>query len=125
MKWRQPADRKAVEAIVATFRDPAEALRRRLEGVPQRDWVRSYYWLDASGLALYFLNQLQALGIEDALPDTVLSRLYQNLADNRVRVDAMFAEFTALNHAFQSAGVDYANLKGFALSPESCPNPSL
>jgi Uncharacterised nucleotidyltransferase len=125
MKWRQPADRRVVEAVIATFRDPAEESRQRLAAIRERDWVRSYYWLDASGLALYFVDRLETLCIQDAIPVATLGRLKQNLADNRVRVGAMFAEFASLNQAFRDVGVDYVNLKGFTISPESCPDPVL
>ena len=125
MKWRQPADRSVVEAVIATFRDSPERSRRRLSTIRERDWVRSYFWLDASGLALYFLDQLETLRIEDAIPAATLGRLKQNLADNRVRTSAMFTEFVSINQAFKTAGVDFANLKGFMVSPESCPDPVL
>ncbi len=125
MKWREPGDPKVAQAIVATFRDSAETSSRRLVALHERDWHRTYFWLDASGLALYFTDQLAVLGIEDAIPAAVLSRLKQNLADNRARCAATFAEFAAINQEFQAAGVDYANLKGFSLSPESCPDPAL
>jgi hypothetical protein len=125
MKWRVTADAKVVEAVVAAFRDSAECSRQRLSAISQRDWVRSYHWLDASGMALYFLNQLETLAIEDAIPAATFDRLQQNFAENRVRSSAMFAEFASINRAFHAAGVDYANLKGFTLSPESCPHPSL
>src|SRR5664279_6592583 len=110
MKMREPADRKVVDAVIATFREPAEGLTRQLSAIPQRDWRRSYYWLDASGLALYFADRVQTLGIEGALPLETLNRLKENGVDNRERVSAMFAEFVSLNRAFQAAGVDYANV---------------
>jgi hypothetical protein len=125
VKWIEPADAKVVEAVVAAFRDSAECSRERLSAISQRDWGRSYYWLDASGLALYFLNQLETLAIEDAIPSATFDRLQQNFAENRVRSAAMFAEFASINQALHAAGVDYATLKGFTLSPESCPHPSL
>jgi Uncharacterised nucleotidyltransferase len=125
MKWRQPADRRVVEAVITTFCGSAETSMQRLSVLRERDWVRSYYWLDASGLALYFVAELESLGIEDVLPAEVLGRLRENLADNRVRVGSMFAEFVSLNQAFRDAGVDFANLKGFTVSPESCPDPAL
>lgn len=125
MRWSAPADRRVVDAIVATFCDPAERSHERLFAFEHRDWVRTYHWLDASGMALYFLDELQTLDIEDALPVAVLDRLRQNFADNQIRSSVMFTEFTAINRAFQQAGVLYSNVKGFTLSPESCPNPAL
>jgi hypothetical protein len=125
MKWRQRASRNVVEAVVAAFRDPAEASLRRLWEIRPHEWKQSYHWLDASGMALYFLDQLESLHLETVLPRATLSRLRGNLADNRERSSAMFAEFASLNASFQTAGLLYANLKGFSLSPESCPRPEL
>lgn len=125
MKWRAPADRRVVEAIVASFSEPVERSRERLSEFVLRDWERTYHWLDASGMALYFLDHLHTLGIEDTLPVAVIDRFRQNLADNQMRSAVLFAEFTAINRAFQQAGVHYSNLKGFTLSPEACPDPRL
>lgn len=125
MRWSAPADRRVVDAVVATFCDSLERSRERLAAFEYRDWARTYHWLDASGMALYFLNELQTMGIEDALPTAVIERFSQNLADNRRRSAALFEEFSEINRAFQQAGVLYSNLKGFTLSPESCPNPEL
>jgi hypothetical protein len=125
MKWRGRADKRVVEAVIGTFSDPMEKSAQRLAGLPHRSWVRSYYWLDASGMALYFLDRLKALGMEDSLPAPTLARLEQNLTDNRMRSADMFVEFCLLNQAFQSAGVQYANEKGFSITPESCPDPTL
>jgi Uncharacterised nucleotidyltransferase len=125
MKWRQRASRNVVEAVVAAFRDPAEASLRRLWEIRPHEWKQSYHWLDASGMALYFLHQLESLRLETVLPATTLSRLRSNLADNRERSSAMLAEWASLNQSFQAAGLSYANLKGFTLSPESCPRPEL
>lgn len=125
MRWSAPADRRVVDAVVGTFCDLPERSRERLATCEYRDWVRTYHWLDASGMALYFLHELQTLGIEDTLPTAVFDRFHQNLADNRRRSAALFEEFTEINRAFQQAGVLYSNVKGFTLSPESCPNPEL
>jgi len=125
MKWSARADRRVVEAVVASFRDSADSAWDRLRVFSDRDWVRSYHWLDSSGLALYFLSRLRELRVEGALPDSVLARLNQNHADNRMRSASLFAEFSAINQSFQQAGIVYANLKGFSLSPESCPDPTL
>jgi Uncharacterised nucleotidyltransferase len=125
MNWRGRADRGVVEAIIATFNDSAEESHRRLSSLKYRGWLRTYHWLDASGMALYFLDRIEKLHIHSALPAATLARLRQNREDNRSRSAALFAEFVALNEAFQHAGVGYANLKGFTLSPMSCPNPEL
>jgi Uncharacterised nucleotidyltransferase len=125
MQWRGHASKKVVEAVVAAFRDSADELSYRLSALTARDWQRSYLWLDASGMALYFLDRVEYLHMENALPPATLERLRGNLADNRMRSAALFAEFASLNQTFQAAGVRYANLKGFTLSPESCPRPEL
>lgn len=125
MKLSGRADSRVVEAVIASFRDSSEHAVQRLAGLTQRDWARSMLWLDASGLALYFLNRLQLLGIEDAIPAPTLERLRQSQADNCLRSASMLSEFCSLNEAFQAAGVQYANEKGFTLSPDSCPDASL
>jgi hypothetical protein len=76
-------------------------------------------------MALYFLDQVESLHIESALPAATLARLRSNLADNRVRSSTLFEEFASLNQSFRAAGLLYANLKGFTLYPESCPRPEL
>ena len=125
MKWSGRANKQVVEAVVAAFHDPAEMSAERLSRFTARDWQRSYHWLDASGMALYFLDRVESLRIENALPAATLERLRGNLADNRQRSSTMLVEFASLNQAFQRAGLVYANLKGFSLSPESCPRPEL
>jgi Uncharacterised nucleotidyltransferase len=125
MTWTGRASKKVVTAVVAAFRDSADESSRRLSALRASEWQRSYHWLDASGMALYFLDKVESLHIENALPKTTLERLRGNLADNRNRSSTMFAEFAALNQSFQAAGLVYANLKGFSLSPDSCPRPEL
>ena len=125
MKWSGRASKQVVEAVVATFRDSAEQSAQRLSALKARDWQRSYHWLDASGMALYFLDKVESLHTESALPAATLERLRGNLADNRQRSSNMLVEFASLNQSFQRAGLVYANLKGFTLSPESCPRPEL
>ena len=125
MKWRQPADRGVVEAVVATFREPVDRAHRTLSPLSQHRWERSYHWLDESGMALYFLARIESLGIEDAIPAAIRARLKKNLADNRNRSSFLLAEFIELNCAFQHAGIDFCNLKGFTLSPDFCPDPAL
>jgi hypothetical protein len=125
MKWSGRANKQVVEAVVAVFHDSAERSAHCLSGLTARDWERSYHWLDASGMALYFLDRVESLHLENHVPAATLERLRGNLADNRQRSSTMLVEFASLNQSFQRAGLVYANLKGFSLSPESCPRPEL
>lgn len=125
MRWSVSVDDQIADAVIAVFSDSAGHARERLSAVNQRDWRRAYPWLIASGMTLYFLDRLQSLNIENALPAAVIAKFRQNLADNRNRRDSMMAEFIAINSAFTQAGIIYANAKGFTLSPGYCPDPVL
>jgi hypothetical protein len=120
MTWKLP------EAVIAVFReeDP-DVHSRRLNGFRAGDWKRSFHWLDASGLALYFLQRVRFLAIEEAVPGEVIESLELRLADNRRRTAELFDEFVKINRLFESAGLRYANLKGFTLVPSYCPDVAL
>ncbi len=125
MKWSATGDREVVEAVLSVFSEPELRARQSIAMVELRQWARSCNWLDASGMALYFLAQVESAGIEGVLPIEVLTRLRQNRSDNRARTAALFADFVSLNQAFQQAGIDFCNLKGFTLTPDSSPSPEL
>ena len=125
MFWSKAGNRNLIDLIVDTFRDSPERTRERLSTFALRDWEDTEFWLDVSGLALYFFDCTAQLGLHDAVPAPVIERLRRKMADNTVRRTDMLAEFTALNEAFSAAGVRFANLKGFTLFPYSCPNPVL
>jgi len=109
------------EAVLLTFCESVPTEYTRLLHLSRKDWQDLLYWLDTSGLALYFLDRLRELDLLEMLPSFVLSRLQQNLADNTQRIDEMIAESLAIQYRFQEAGLSYAVLKGFSLWPISVP----
>jgi hypothetical protein len=112
-------------AVLATFCQGAGEVAKSLYRLDERAWLAELEWLDVSGLALYLLDRLCALGQEEVLPEKILARLRQNLADNRRRTAVLLAEADEINRGFEREAVLFANLKGITLSPESVHDPAL
>ncbi|MGA8530089.1 MAG: nucleotidyltransferase family protein [Acidobacteriaceae bacterium] len=125
MGWVSRSNPALVEAIVASFHESTEAVGRRLSRFTAKDWAGTEFWLDTSGLALYFLERLQSQDISSAVDAHMVERLRQKRADNEVRIAQMLEEFLAIHRSFRKAGARYASLKGFTLFPDSCPDLSL
>jgi hypothetical protein len=119
-------NRPLADAILRTFYPQfAEMDAADLASFPLSAWMETYRWLDASGLALYFLDRVKQLQLRSALPAAVWQRLERNLADNRQRTNDTFAEFVRINRAFTAAGVTFVNMKGISLVPYACEDPAL
>lgn len=108
-------------AVLSTLCDPPSGKSLRMLNLSRREWRKLLEWLDISGLALYFLDQLAALELSDLLPHAVRARLYRNLIDNTQRTRSMISESIAIQQSFQKEGLAYANLKGLSLCPNSVP----
>jgi len=125
MDWEATSNPALVEAIVASFSGSSKQSALSLSTFTYKDWKRTELWLDSSGLALYFIDRLSSAGVADAIDNRVRRSLEQKSRDNQERTTDMLKEFVAINRLFEGAGILYANLKGFTVAPDSCPNISL
>ena len=107
---------------MAAFWEAAPSIRARLGEFSVRNWQDAMFWLTVSGLALYFLDRLTFLGLEECMPSSILARLRQNLADNRERTVSLFDEAIALNQELGKLNISFSFLKGITLTPESVPD---
>ena len=125
MRWRQPAYRPLAEAIVDCFSQKTEESQTKLACFTPAQWRMTWFWLDASGLALYLLSHAEHAGFVSALDPATVVQLRCKLEDNCERSAGLFREFIDLNQAFDRAGIVFVNLKGFTLTPYSCADPRL
>jgi hypothetical protein len=114
-----------IHAIVSALGSSSQPLPISLSNGTRHEWRRVLDWLDASGLALYFLERLKQATATDVVPPEVLVQLEQRQSKNRERVAIMRQTFRMLNEDFHREGVEYAALKGFSLVPEYCPDATL
>jgi hypothetical protein len=113
------------EAVLASFYEPAPSIEARLREFTPSDWQRAKYWLDVSGLALYFLDRLETLNIQSNIPEAFLFQLRTNLAENRARTASLFHEAVTITDTLRQRNIECALLKGVTLPPESVPDLSL
>jgi hypothetical protein len=112
-------------AVLHCFCDPLPASCARLQELTAGDWNRLLRWMDISGLALYFFDRLNELGVSHWLPPASFARLEQNVRDNTERTRDLIEDCNAIQSDFQRADLLYAVLKGFSLWPHSVPKPEL
>ncbi len=109
---------KIVESLGMTA-SPGTALEE-LKRFSRREWQGILWWLSGSGLSHHFLRCLREQNCEGALPAQITACLSRNYAQNRRRVSIMAQEFDGLNHRLSEAGVEYAAVRGFELTPDYC-----
>ncbi len=113
------------EAVLLAFCDPLPPEYGRLWRLTKKEWHGLLYWLDTSGLALYFFDRVIELGQRKMLPPSVFARLQRNVEENTARMDSLLCELIEVHQEFESAGLSYAVLKGVSLWPISVPKPEL
>lgn len=109
------------EAIVASFALDPESACIRLAGFEESDWRSVLWWLDISGMAIYFHHRAREVGAASLLPQDVEAGLAQRLSNNQIRIKALLDEARTLATWFQTGNIPYALLKGITLTPHSVP----
>ncbi|HEV2136056.1 MAG TPA: nucleotidyltransferase family protein [Terracidiphilus sp.] len=107
------------EAVLASFTLDLDSARKRLTGFEEPDWFSILWWLDISGMAIYFYHRACEIGGDRLLPREVEAGLAQRLSNNRARTKALLDEARALAAWFQRGNVPYSLLKGVPLTPHS------
>lgn len=82
-------------------------------------------WLDESGMAIYLAQRLVELDLAERIDENLHRALQERKDANRHRTSVLLREFERVNAALQGAGVEYAVIKGFTLTPEFCSEPWL
>jgi hypothetical protein len=122
---RTPAPRGLKEAVLASFQCNTTEASEQLHGYSPCEWEAILAWLDISGMALYLLDRLRELGIEDCVPASIRAGLRLRLERNRQRTAALLQQARRVAQKFQGAGVRFALMKGITLTPDSVPEPTL
>jgi len=89
------------------------------------EWERTLPWLDLSGLALYFWDNIRWAEAGAKLPTFVMEQLAIRFSDNCRRVDGIAKEFFNFHRLFKNEGIRDAALKGFTKVPDYCPDANL
>lgn len=112
------------QAIVDSFALPDDEALRCVAGFSNDDWQSAMWWLDISGMAIYFLDRIQQIG-GDAVPFAIQQSLELRLQANRVRIHALRQEASTIAEGFRKSQISYALLKGITLVPDSVPESTL
>lgn len=107
------------QAIVASFALDSHAARMRLASFEKADWLSVLWWLDISGMALYFYRRTVEIGADQLLPPVVTAGLTERLINNQERMQSLRNEAQAFAGWLEGGNVPYALLKGVTLTPHS------
>lgn len=111
--------------VLHCFQASAGEAAEQLQKYSESDWPEILLWLDISGMALYLLDRIRTLHIEDSVPRAVVDRLASNLDKNRQRTSTLLQDACQVAQQFERDHVTYALLKGITLTPDSVPDASL
>jgi hypothetical protein len=111
--------------VIASFQLSAIEVANRFRSHSLADWQTILVWLDISGMALYLLDRIEELGIEDSVPAIIRERLQGNLERNRQRTAALLRQAERVARQLEHAGIPFALLKGITLTPDSVPKSAL
>ena len=117
--------RRLKEAVIASFYRSATEIANEFRSYSLTDWQAILVWLDISGMALYLLDRVEELRIEDSVPAEIRERLQRNLEHNQQRTAALLREAESVAEQFEHVGIPFALLKGITLTPDSVPKPAL
>jgi hypothetical protein len=117
--------RELKEAIVASFSAEGDDVAMGLGGFTEADWKSVLWWLDISGMAIYFLDQTRRVGVTSLIPLAVEGDLAERSQRNRLRIQALKEEACTLAQWLENESIPYALLKGITLTPDSVSDPAL
>ena len=64
---RSPGPRRLKEVVLHCFQASAGEAAEQLQKYSESDWPEILLWLDISGMALYLLDRLKSLELEDSV----------------------------------------------------------
>ena len=111
--------------MLLSFRCSGREAAKQFRNYSLIDWQRIVVWLDISGMALYLLDRVRRLEIEDSVPESIRERMELSLHRNRQRTAGLLRQATDVADEFRRAGISFALLKGITLTPDSVPEPAL
>ncbi len=115
-------NRSLAEAIVAVIGDTSPENAEWLSSYSARHWRENHHWLVTSGLALHLLTTLRRLQAEDVLPPAYHAHLQALYHASGPRTEDLRHDLLDLNRRFTALAEPFVNWKGFALTPDFCPD---